>query len=157
MSDAALIALGVTSFRQIAQILPGIDPFMRYGGAAFLFVYGARSLLSAIRASGALDIVGQSGRGFGVTLATCLALTWLNPHVYLDTVVLLGTISTRFPGAQTAFAVGAMSASFLFFFSLGYGARRLRPLFEKPAAWRILEAIIGVVMFAIALRLVTGM
>nr|WP_281517406.1 LysE/ArgO family amino acid transporter [Ferranicluibacter rubi] len=157
VSDAALIALGVTSFRQIAQILPGIDPFMRYGGAAFLFVYGARSLLSAIRASGALDISGQTGRGLGVTLATCLALTWLNPHVYLDTVVLLGTISTRFPGAQGAFAAGAMSASFLFFFSLGYGARRLRPLFEKPAAWRILEAIIGIVMFAIALRLVMGL
>ena len=157
VSDAALIALGVTSFRQIAQILPGIDPFMRYGGAAFLFVYGARSLLSAVRASGALGIAGQTGRGLGVTLATCLALTWLNPHVYLDTVVLLGTISTRFPGAQTAFAVGAMSASFLFFFSLGYGARRLRPLFEKPVAWRILEAIIGIVMFAIALRLVMGL
>ncbi|WP_156468110.1 LysE/ArgO family amino acid transporter [Rhizobium sp. Leaf371] len=156
-SDAALIALGVTSFRQIAEILPGIDPVMRYGGAAFLFVYGARSLWSAIRASGALDISGQTGRGLGVTLATCLALTWLNPHVYLDTVVLLGTISTRFPGAQAAFAAGAMCASFLFFFSLGYGARRLRPLFEKPAAWRVLEALIGVVMFSIALRLVMGL
>ncbi|WP_132533967.1 LysE/ArgO family amino acid transporter [Rhizobium sp. PP-F2F-G48] len=156
-SDAALIALGVTSFRQIAEILPGIDPVMRYGGAAFLFVYGARSLWSAIRASGALDISGQTGRGLGVTLATCLALTWLNPHVYLDTLVLLGTISTRFPGAQAAFAAGAMSASFLFFFSLGYGARRLRPLFEKPAAWRVLEALIGVVMFSIAVRLVMGL
>ncbi|KQS80518.1 amino acid transporter [Rhizobium sp. Leaf384] len=157
VSDAALIALGVTSFRQIAQILPGIDPIMRYGGAAFLFVYGARSLWSALRASSALDISGQTGRGLGVTLATCLALTWLNPHVYLDTVVLLGTISTRFPGAQAAFAAGAMCASVLFFFSLGYGARWLRPLFEKPAAWRVLEAIIGVVMVAIGARLVIGL
>ncbi|KQR73310.1 LysE/ArgO family amino acid transporter [Rhizobium sp. Leaf341] len=157
VSDAALIALGVTSFRQIAQILPGIDPIMRYGGAAFLFVYGARSLWSALRASSALDISGQTGRGLGVTLATCLALTWLNPHVYLDTVVLLGTISTRFPGAQAAFAAGAMCASVLFFFSLGYGARWLRPLFEKPAAWRVLEAIIGVVMVAIGVRLVIGL
>ena len=157
VSDAALITLGVTSFRQIAQILPGIDPVMRYGGAAFLFVYGARSLLSAFRASGALDLSGQSGRGLGVTLATCLALTWLNPHVYLDTVILLGTISTRFPGAQAAFAAGAAGASFLFFFSLGYGVRILRPLFEKPKAWRILEAIIGLVMLVIGLRLIAGL
>jgi L-lysine exporter family protein LysE/ArgO len=157
VSDAALIALGVTSFRRIAQILPGIDPVMRYGGAAFLFLYGGRSLLSAFRASGALDLSGQSGRGLSVTLATCLALTWLNPHVYLDTVVLLGTISTRFPGAQAAFAAGAMGASFLFFFSLGFGARVLRPLFGKPQAWRILEAIIGLVMIAIGLRLIRGL
>jgi L-lysine exporter family protein LysE/ArgO len=154
VSDALLIVLGVTSFRTIAALLPAIDPLMRYGGAAFLFVYGARSLVSAIRSKGALDVAGEARQGLKATLATCLALTWLNPHVYLDTVVLLGTISTRFPDARTAFAAGAVAASFLFFFSLGYGAIRLRPVFEKPAAWRILDVVIGLVMIAIGLRLV---
>ena len=85
---------------------------------------------------------------------TCLALTWLNPHVYLDTVVLLGSISTQYPGQGLAFGLGATTASFLFFFSLGYGARYLRPLFARPTAWRVLDGLIALVMAAIAVNLV---
>ena len=96
-SDAALIVLGVTSFGRIAASLPWLDPVMRYGGAAFLIAYGAKSLRSALRSSEALTAGGAAGTGglFG-TLMACLAITWLNPHVYLDTVVLLGTVSTGF-------------------------------------------------------------
>jgi L-lysine exporter family protein LysE/ArgO len=155
-SDAVLILIGVTSFRQIAVLLPWLDPVMRLGGAAFLFCYGARSLYSALRSTGSLSSEGGAVTGLWRTLGLCLALTWLNPHVYLDTVVLLGTISTRFPGAELAFAAGATLASFAFFFSLGYGAGWLRPIFLKPLSWRVLEAVIGLVMWAIALKLLFG-
>lgn len=157
VSDALLILLGVTSFGRIAAWLPWLDPVMRYGGAAFLAWYGARSLYSAAASTGGLAAeAGGERAGLGRTLLTCLALTWLNPHVYLDTVVLLGTISTRFPGQERAFAAGAMTGSFLFFFALGYGAGWLRPLFARPLAWRILEAVIGLVMWAIAAKLLLG-
>lgn len=157
LSDAVLIAIGVTGFRQMARVLPWLDPVMRYGGAAFLIWYGAKSLYSALRSSGALSAGEGISPGFGKTMLTCLALTWLNPHVYLDTVVFLGTISTRFPGQQVAFASGAATGSFLFFFSLGYGATWLRPLFSRPAAWRALEAVIAIVMWLIAANLLNGM
>ncbi|EFG9152936.1 LysE family transporter, partial [Escherichia coli] len=106
LSDALLILLGVTSFQKIALLLPWLDPVMRYGGAAFLIWYGVRSMRQALQSSGALAVAEGPGGNVGRTLAACLALTWLNPHVYLDTVVLLGTISTRFPGFEAAFAAG---------------------------------------------------
>jgi L-lysine exporter family protein LysE/ArgO len=157
LSDAALIALGVTSFRQIALVAPWFLPAMRYGGAAFLIWYGARNLYSALRSSGALEADDAYSSSLAQTLAMCLALTWLNPHVYLDTVILLGAISTRFPGQEASFAVGAMTGSFLFFFSLGYGAKYLRPLFTSPTSWRALEALIAVTMWAIAVKLIMGL
>ena len=157
LSDAVLIVLGVTSFRQIVALLPWFDPIMRYGGSAFLIWYGAGSLSSALRSSGALEASKAESSSFRQTLATCLALTWLNPHVYLDTVVLLGTISTRFPGREVSFAAGAMTGSFLFFFSLGYAATWLRPIFAKPWSWRILETLIAITMWMIAVRLLGGM
>jgi len=86
---------------------------------------------------------------------TCLALTWLNPHVYLDTVVLLGSISAQYD-ERLAFALGAMSASFAFFFSLGFGARLLRPLFTSARAWQILDVVVGLTMWAIAAKLILG-
>ncbi|MFB2552924.1 LysE/ArgO family amino acid transporter [Ensifer soli] len=156
LSDALLIALGVSAFRQIADLLPWLDPAMRFGGAAFLSWYGARSLWNALHSSDALALGAGGGRSLRATLLTCLALTWLNPHVYLDTVVLLGTVSTRFPGAQVAFGAGAATGSFLFFFALGYGAAWLRPVFTRPAAWRILEAVIALVMGLIAVSLLLG-
>jgi L-lysine exporter family protein LysE/ArgO len=155
-SDAVLITLGVTSFGKVVALLPWLDPLMRAAGAAFLAWYGARSLWSTFRSSQALDVGASVAAPLSRVLLTCLALTWLNPHVYLDTVVLLGTISTQFDGARPSFAAGAVTASFLFFFSLGYGARLLKPLFARPVAWRILEAVIGLTMWAIALRLIIG-
>lgn len=157
LSDAILIAAGVAGFGKIIAMAPWIDPVMRYGGAAFLIWYGLRSLLSALRSTEALGVAeGGGGRGLRTTVLTCLAFTWLNPHVYLDTVVLLGSISTQFPGEGLSFAAGAMTGSFLFFFSLGYGAAWLRPLFANPMAWRVLEAGIAVVMWLIAWTLLRG-
>lgn len=157
LSDAILIVVGVTGFGKIAGWLPWIDHAMRWGGAAFLALYGAQSLRSSLRSSEALTFETTAQRAdFGKVMLTCLAFTWLNPHVYLDTVALLGTISTQFPGKEASFAAGAMTGSFLFFFSLAYGATKLGPLFARPIAWRILEAIITVVMWTIAFQLVTG-
>jgi L-lysine exporter family protein LysE/ArgO len=157
LSDAALIALGVASFRQIAVAAPWFLPAMRYGGAAFLIWYGARNLTSALRSSEALMAGDASSSSLAQTLSMCLALTWLNPHVYLDTLMLLGAISTRFPGHEASFASGAMIGSFLFFFALGYGAKWLRPIFTSPTSWRVLEALIAVTMWAIALKLIMGL
>lgn len=157
VSDAILIIFGVAGFGTLVAMAPWLDPAMRYGGAAFLVWYGARSFQSAIRSTDGLTVGGpQTHKPLLQTVLACLAITWLNPHVYLDTVVLLGTVSTQFPGAQTSFAAGAVSGSFLFFFALGYGAIWLRPLFARPSAWRLLEACIGLVMWSIALGLIVG-
>lgn len=157
LSDAVLIVVGVTGFAQVTAMLPWLDPAMRFGGALFLILYGARSLLAAMRTSGTLSVSpGGAQKPLMATLLACLAFTWLNPHVYLDTVVLLGTISTQFPGQEASFALGAITGSFVFFFSLGYGAALLRPIFANPLAWRILETVIALVMWAIALKLLIG-
>ena len=153
-SDALLIAAGVAGFGALVKAVPWLAPVMRYGGAAFLLAYALRSLWSAWRHQGALNPAGDAPRSLGVTVMTCLAFTWLNPHVYLDTLVLLGSVSTRYGENRIGFALGAMSASFLFFFSLGYGARLLRPVFADPRAWRVLDALIGLTMAALAAKLV---
>lgn len=157
LSDAVLIALGVTSLGTVTALMPWLEPAMRYGGAAFLLWYGARSLKSALTGHGALAIEGDAATSLKTTLLTCLALTWLNPHVWLDTVVLLGSVSTQFQGERPAFAFGAATASFVFFFALAYGARFLAPVFARPGAWRVLEGAIAAVMWAIAGRLVIGL
>ncbi|MGR3198675.1 MAG: LysE/ArgO family amino acid transporter [Paracoccus sp. (in: a-proteobacteria)] len=154
LSDAILIVLGVTSFGRVAAWLPWLSPVMQVAGAAFLIWFGALSIRVALRSDDALVIGSGSSVGLRRTLLACLAITWLNPHVYLDTVVLLGTISTRFAPDTASFAVGAVSGSFLFFFSLGYGAARLRPIFARPSSWRVLEAVVAVVMWTIAARLI---
>lgn len=153
-SDAALIAVGVGGLGKAIAALPWLTPLMRYGGAAFLTYYGLRSLRAAWTGNAALETRGEPEESLSAALLTCLALTWLNPHVYLDTVVLLGSISTQYPGEGLAFGAGATTASFLFFFSLGFGARYLRPLFARPAAWRVLDAAIAVIMGTIAFNLV---
>ncbi len=157
LSDAILITLGVAGFGKLIAWLPWLGPVMRYGGAAFLIWYGGKSLWSALRSTGALSMADAPAATLGKTVVACLAITWLNPHVYLDTLVLLGSISTQFPGQQVSFAMGAMTGSFLFFFALGYGAGWLRPLFAKPQAWRVLEGLIAFVMGSIAIKLLIGL
>ncbi|MDJ0821856.1 MAG: LysE/ArgO family amino acid transporter [Paracoccaceae bacterium] len=152
VSDAFLIAAGVAGFGALAEAVPGLEFWMRLFGAAFLTWYGARTLLSAWR--GGQVLMAADGQGsLRAALLTCLALTWLNPHVYLDTVVLLGAVSAQYEPALP-FAIGAMSASFVFFFGLGYGARLLAPVFARPGAWRVLDLIIGLVMWSLAVKLV---
>ena len=156
-SDAVLIGAGVLGFGSLAFHWPWFEPAMRYGGAGFLVWYGARNLYAAWTGGAALETEeGEAALALAPVLATVLMLTWLNPHVYLDTVMLIGSISTQFGQDRPAFAAGAVTSSFIFFFSLGYGARLLRPVFARPQAWRVLELGIGVVMWAIAISLLLG-
>jgi len=153
LSDALLIALGVGSFHAILLAAPWIEPLMRYGGSAFLIIYGIKSLRAALRNNDGLKAASETKASQWRVVLTCLALTWLNPHVYLDTVVLIGSISSSFPGQEMLFALGAMSASFVFFSLLGYGAVLLRPLLSSPLAWRFIEAVIAFIMWFIAAKL----
>lgn len=153
VSDAILISLGVAGFSAIIAENPWIEPFAKYGGAAFLFFYGAISFRSAFKneTMGSSDV---SASSLAAVITTCLAFTWLNPHVYLDTVVLMGSISSQFPAQKVEFTVGAVLASFIFFFSLGYGAKFLLPLFKNPKSWKVLDFLIGIVMWLIAYSLI---
>lgn len=152
-SDAVLIVAGVVGFGALAEAVPWFEPVMRYGGAAFLIWYGWRNAVSAWRGGAHLDADNGAEQSLRTTLLTLIALTWLNPHVYLDTLVLLGSISAQYPD-KTAFGAGAVLSSFVFFFSLGYGARLLSPIFANPQAWRILDGVIALTMWAIAAKLV---
>ncbi|MDQ1898897.1 LysE/ArgO family amino acid transporter [Paracoccus sp. WLY502] len=151
-SDGLLILLGVTGVARVLTAAPVLAEAMRWAGAAFLAWYGTRSFRAAWRGGGALRPDGN-GETLGRTLALIAALTWLNPHVWLDTVVLLGTVSAGWP-SPLVFGLGAMTGSVLFFFALGYGARLLAPVFARPRAWQVLELGIGLVMWSIALTLI---
>ncbi|SHM27034.1 LysE/ArgO family amino acid transporter [Roseibium suaedae] len=153
LSDALLITLGVTSLAAISRLLPWIEPVLRIGGAAFLLVYGLRSLRAAIKGGEKLDPNGAAVSSLGSTLLVVLSLTYLNPHVYLDTVLLLGSIASRYPGEEALFAIGAALGSFVFFFTLGYGARLLRPVFARPQAWQVLDVLIAIMMMSLSASL----
>ena len=152
-SDAILITLGVSGFGEIITKYPIIERLARIGGALFLFTYGVLNLYSAQTKTHALEPTTKIQKSKRKTILTCLGFTWLNPHVYLDTVVMLGSISTQFENT-VAFALGAISASFVFFFSLGFGASKLTRYFEKPRTWRVLENLIGILMIFLGIALV---
>lgn len=154
VSDAVLIAAGIAGFGVIVNAHPEIEVLARYGGAAFLTAYAIKSFYSAWKNEHSLDAAGEHTPSITAAIATCLAFTWLNPHVYLDTVVLIGSIATNYTHELWYFGAGAVLSSFVFFFSLGYGAKYLRPWFQKPKAWKVLELVIGVVMLSIAAGLV---
>ena len=157
VSDALLIAAGVAGFSAIVSLWPLFPIIMTWGGAIFLTVYGLQRLWTAWR--GKYDIAeGASVAGLGASLAMVAAFTWLNPHVYLDTLALIGAISTDFEYGwpRLAFGLGAVTASFVFFFGLGYGASLLSPIMQSAKAWRILDVIIGLVMLALAAKLIWG-
>ena len=156
LSDALLIVAGVGGFGSLTHAAPWIGPLLLWGGVGFLLAYGARSFYSAWRGQGVLAAASGGKAALAPVLATCLALTWLNPHVYLDTVVLLGSVAAQYPGQGWSFATGAATASFALFFALGYGARFLAPLFARPVAWRVLDGLVGLVMWTIAAGLVWG-
>ena len=151
VSDAILIIAGVAGFEWLSGVMPGIVGVVKWLGALFLFGYGALSLRSAIKGGEHLEAKGPS-QTLTKALLTCLALTWLNPHVYLDTMLLIGSISVQYD-AKIAFGFGAAAARFVFFFTLGYGARLLAPGFANPLSWRILDVIICAVIWSIAISL----
>ena len=150
LSDALLMAAGVTGFGAISARVPWIGDAMRYGGAAFLIVYGALRFRAALRGGEALRPTQGAATPLAQVVITCLVLTWANPHVYLDTVVLIGSIAAQYAPHQAVFGAGAALGSFSFFLALGYGARLLAPVFARPQAWVVLEVIVGCTMWAIA-------
>ncbi len=152
--DALLIGVGVGGFGHMVSCNPLLLSIATWGGAAFLIYYGARSFYAVFSAHH-LDVSSSSKHpSLKASLLTLSALSFFNPHVYLDTVVLLGSISAQFQdNNRLLFACGAITASFLWFFALCYGARFLAPLFKRPLAWKILDFLIGCTMFAIAFSL----
>ncbi len=155
IADAVLIAAGAAGFGGLVARSPALTAVAAWGGAVFLFGYGVRAFRSAWRPAALIAGRGDDAVGLRPVLLVTLALTFLNPHVYLDTVVLLGSIAAQYgPGERAIFAGGAAAASFLWFFGLGFGASRLAPVFARPGAWRVLDAAIGCVMWAIAIGLV---
>ncbi|WP_413874081.1 LysE/ArgO family amino acid transporter [Albidovulum sp.] len=156
VSDAVLISAGVAGFGTLSRALPAAGEALRWGGVAFLLWYGARAFRAAWRGGEALHAAEAGAARLPGVLAALALITWANPHVWLDTVVLIGSVSARYPGQSASFGAGAALASFVFFFALGYGARLLAPLFARPRAWQVLDAAVGVIMWTIALRLALG-
>ncbi|WP_345545007.1 LysE/ArgO family amino acid transporter [Microbacterium jejuense] len=168
-SDAVLIVLGVSGIGLVLQAVPWLVGVVRWAGALFLVAYGLLAARRAWRPSGE-GLGGSAGPGAAASgrastgvatrtrpapvVLTCLALTWLNPHVYLDTVFLLGTVANTHGADRWIFAAGAMAASAVWFFALAFGARLLGRWLSTPRAWRILDAVIAVVMIALGVSLV---
>ncbi len=154
LSDVALIGAGVLGAGAVVSRVPLLIPLVCFAGAAFLLGYGLLAGRRSLRPGVLVAEAGGVRTGLGAALATCLALTWLNPHVYLDTVVLLGSMASTYGEQRWQFGVGAALGSVVWFTALGYGARLLRPVFARPAAWRVLDGAIAVVMTALAVSLV---
>ncbi|PRC45073.1 amino acid transporter [Mycobacterium sp. ITM-2017-0098] len=152
VSDLVLIAAGIAGFGALIAAHPDIVAVTTYGGAAFLIGYG---LLAARRAfkPGVLTPADAAPARLTAVLATCLALTFLNPHVYLDTVILLGALANEHQDGRWLFGIGAVTASAVWFTGLGFGATRLRHLFASPKTWRILDGAIAVMMLGLGVSL----
>ncbi|MDF2443211.1 MAG: L-lysine exporter family protein LysE/ArgO [Subtercola sp.] len=168
LSDAVLIVAGTLGIGALIAAAPIVLVVIRIVGSGFLIVYG---LFAAYRAfhpktldpsaatstSTSTPAGGRPAARLSTAALTALALTWLNPHVYLDTVIFLGSVANQQGVAERWWWVGgAVLASFLWFFGLGFGARLLRPVFARPGAWRVLDALIAVVMLALGLRMALG-
>lgn len=152
--DTVLMTSGVFGFGWLLTQLPMLEDVARLGGAVFLLWYGSRCVRSAMAPISSVSVESRVATSLPAAIATVSAFTLLNPHVYLDTVVLIGSIGGQYEGsARTVFAVGAFTASWVWFIALGYGARLVRPYFENPRAWQVLDGFIALVMFAIALSL----
>src|SRR3954468_2004907 len=155
LSDAVLIAAGVAGIGAIIKAAPLALEIVRWAGFAFLVLYALFAARRALRPERLRAADGAGATTLLAAVTTCLALTWLNPHVYLDTVLLLGSLSASHgdPG-RWFFGAGAVIASILWFGMLGFGARYLAPVFARPIAWRILDGAIAVLMLALAVLLV---
>ncbi|SCX21607.1 LysE/ArgO family amino acid transporter [Mycolicibacterium fluoranthenivorans] len=149
-SDLILIAAGIAGVGALITAHPDAMTVAKLGGAVFLIGYGALAARRAFRPA-ALNPSEKSPARLAEVLLTCAALTWLNPHVYLDTVVLLGSIANEHRDQRWLFGAGAVMASALWFTGLGLGARRLAGLFATPLTWRVLDATIAVIMVTLGI------
>jgi L-lysine exporter family protein LysE/ArgO len=154
LSDAVLIALGVAGLGAVVSAWPVALTVVGLAGGAFLLCYGALAARRALRPAGeALSAQGAATGSVRTAVLTCLALTWLNPHVYLDTVLLLGSVASDQGSLRWVFGAGAMAASLVWFTGLGYGARLLGGVLSRPASWRILDALVAATMLAMGAML----
>jgi len=152
VSDALLIVLGTGGLGKIVQSNPNLLTFIRWFGVVYLTWFGIKSLRSAFKENQLLA-TGQAEISWKRILTTVLALTYLNPHVYLDTLIFVGSIANQFDGDKWFFALGASLASVVWFSTIGFGARAASHLMSKPIFWRILDISIALIMFSIALTL----
>ncbi len=150
LSDALLISVGVLGFGRIMSEMEEWAPIIAIASSSFLVGYGILRIYSAINPQG-LDTGEVESQTIRKTIFTGLAFTWLNPHVYVDTLILIGGTSSRYIGEEGfGFAFGAIAASFIFFFSLGYGAKFLSPILSTPKSWMIIDLTVAGIMFTIA-------
>ena len=156
LSDALLISVGVVGISIFLNNYIDLASDWLFGiSAIWLTVYGLMRLRDAVKGKSAVVIESASTNGLTSTLSILVILTFANPHVYLDTVVLIGSVSQQFPGnIKIAYVLGASLASFVFFFSLAYGAKFLSPIMQKPTAWRVLDGFIAFAMFSLAIKIV---
>lgn len=154
VSDAVLILAGTAGIGALVESFPQVLGILRWGGAVYLAGFAIRSFLSALKPS---ELTGSAPHSRGSVITTTLALTFLNPHVYLDTVVLLGSLANQHgEDLRWIFAAGAVLGSVLWFSGLGFGARALSGALSRPRTWQVLDLLIGVVMLALAVKLVLG-
>ncbi|MFI7009312.1 LysE/ArgO family amino acid transporter [Streptomyces sp. NPDC050145] len=157
LSDAVLIALGVGGVGALVVAWPGAVTAVGWIGGAFLLCYGALAARRVLRpGDAALRTEGDSTGSRRRAVLTCLALTWLNPHVYLDTVLLLGSVAADRGPLRWTFGLGATLASLVWFVALGFGARLLSRFLARPAAWRVLDGLVAVTMLAMGALLIAG-
>jgi len=162
VSDALLYAAGGAGFGPLVERWPDAVEVMRWLGAAVVLGYGAMAAWRAVRGDTKLaaaedGALGDSpGRRLRPVVLTTLALTWLNPHVYLDTVLLQGSVAATYGDDRWLFTAGAMVSSILWFCGLGYGARLLAPVLKRPGAWRVVDGVIALIMLAVAVSLLAG-
>ncbi|MDH3232940.1 MAG: LysE/ArgO family amino acid transporter [Alphaproteobacteria bacterium] len=161
--DAVLIALGVAGLGALIAASRWLTTAAAWGGAVFLVAFGLRAAWNALRrdhkgfAEAEAEAAAKGGQGRRVAIAAALAFSLLNPHVYLDTVVLLGGIGAQYPAdTRLGFLAGGVTGSFVWFYAIGFGAMMFTPLFRKPIATRLLDGFVAAVMFAVAGLLLTG-
>jgi L-lysine exporter family protein LysE/ArgO len=152
IADAALIALGIAGLGALITATPWLLEFIRWFGVAYLTWFGLKSFKRAFSKQ-QMDLSGSTSDTAKKVAVSVLGFTLLNPHVYLDTVILVGSIGNQFGDDRWWFAAGAMAASFVWFFGLGFGAKAASKFITKPVFWRVLDTAIGVVMFSIAILL----
>ncbi|MEZ5212859.1 LysE/ArgO family amino acid transporter [Gordonia sp. PP30] len=160
VSDAILILAGTAGLGAVVTSHPGVVDGLRYLGGAYLLVLGAlaaRRCVRPVAAAAAPDLGAATSAGLWAVLGTAAAMTWLNPHTYLDTVVLIGSLANSHGSTlRWVFALGACAGSVLWFVALGKGASRMSPLFRSPRAWRVLDAVVAVVMGGMGIALIAA-
>ncbi|CAL9629253.1 LysE/ArgO family amino acid transporter [Streptomyces pilosus] len=157
LSDAALIALGVAGVGAVVVAWPGALTAVGWIGGAFLLGYGVLAARRVLRPAGeGLRTEGEAAGSRRRAVLTCLAMTWLNPHVYLDTVFLLGSVAADHGPLRWTFGLGAVLASLCWFAALGFGARLLSRFLARPTAWRVLDALVAATMVVLGLTLIAG-